>query len=495
MTDTENLPALPAGWCWTTIREIAFVISGQTPKGINEIVSNGEIPFYKISDMNRIGNEKYMVESEITLSCKDIKDLKLKIQNKETIIFPKRGGAILTNKKRILSRSSAYDLNIMGISPIIISYKLIYYWSSKIDLSMLADGSNIPQINHKDIEPLYFPLPPLPEQHRIVQKIEELFTDLDAGVQELEKAKVQIKNYKQAVLKAAVNGSLSEGWREENKNRLECTPKNGSYKKSELTEENSKLPFIPAEWSWTTLNQIGELSRGKSKHRPRDDPVLYDGSYPFIQTGDVRGANGLLLKYTQTYSEKGLHQSRLWPKGTLCITIAANIADTAILGFDACFPDSVVGFISNTSICETKFIEYFVRTAKEDLDRYAPATAQKNINLKILSNLYVPLPPLEEQKVIVYEIERRFSVIDQIEKTVDQSLIQAEKLRQAILKKAFKGKLVPQNSNDEPASVLLERIKQEKGRAETREKPGKKTKVKAETVMEISGKTKQAELF
>lgn len=495
MTDTENLPALPEKWCWTKIGEIAFVISGQTPIGINEIVSSGEIPFYKISDMNKIGNEKYMVKSEIALSCEDVKNLKLKIQDKETIIFPKRGGAILTNKKRILSRSSAYDLNIMGISPIIISYKLIYYWISKIDLSTLADGSNVPQINHKDIEPLHFPLPPLPEQHRIVQKIEELFTDLDAGVKELENAKVQIKNYRQGVLKEAVNGSLSKDWREEHKNELDCKSEDKSHKNNELTEKNSKLPFIPAEWVWTTLTQIGELNRGKSKHRPRDDPILYGGSYPFIQTGDVRGANGVILQYTQTYSEKGLHQSRLWPKGTLCITIAANIADTAILGFDACFPDSVVGFISNTSICETKFIEYFFRTVKEDLDRYAPATAQKNINLKILSNLYVPLPPLAEQHRIVSEIERRFSVIDQIEKTIDQSLVQAEKLRQSILKKAFEGKLVPQDPNDEPASVLLERIKQEKGRAESRKKPEKKTKVKTETIIEISGKTKQVELF
>ena len=113
-----------------------------------------------------------------------------------------------------------------------------------------------------------------------------------------------------------------------------------------------------------------------------------------------RYANKFIRSYSQTYNEIGLKQSRLWPKGTLCITIAANIADTAILGFDACFPDSIVGFTPNQS-CNVFFIEYFLRTAKENLHRYAPATAQKNINLKILSELLIPLPPKIEQDKII----------------------------------------------------------------------------------------------
>ncbi|WP_176377474.1 restriction endonuclease subunit S, partial [Escherichia coli] len=105
--------------------------------------------------------------------------------------------------------------------------------------------------------------------------------------------------------------------------------------------------------------QLGELNRGKSKHRPRNDPSLYGGDYPFVQTGDVRAADGLLTNYKQTYSKKGLAQSRLWPKGTLCITIAANIAETAILGIDACFPDSVVGFIPQNENISVEYIEFF----------------------------------------------------------------------------------------------------------------------------------------
>ena len=112
-----------------------------------------------------------------------------------------------------------------------------------------------------------------------------------------------------------------------------------------------------------------------------------------VQTGDVSKADPVITTYTGLYNETGLSQSRLWPKGTLCITIAANIAETGILGFDSCFPDSVVGFIPHDSSINVGYFDYFIRTAKDHLEEFAPSTAQKNINLEILGNLLVPLPP------------------------------------------------------------------------------------------------------
>ena len=107
-----------------------------------------------------------------------------------------------------------------------------------------------------------------------------------------------------------------------------------------------------------TLDQLGEVARGRSRHRPRDAAFLYGGPFPFIQTGDVKRAGLYLTEYEQTYSEAGLAQSRLWPAGTLCITIAANIADTAILGIDACFPDSVIGFTADPENADVCFVKY-----------------------------------------------------------------------------------------------------------------------------------------
>lgn len=102
-----------------------------------------------------------------------------------------------------------------------------------------------------------------------------------------------------------------------------------------------------AEWKPEKLDALGFVGRGKSRHRPRNAAFLYGGSYPFFQTGDIKAANLLLTEYTQTYSEEGLAQSKLWKPGTLCITIAANIAESAILGIEGCFPDSVVGFVAD----------------------------------------------------------------------------------------------------------------------------------------------------
>ena len=145
-----------------------------------------------------------------------------------------------------------------------------------------------------------------------------------------------------------------------------------------------------------TLPELGEFGRGVSKHRPRNDKALLGGSYPLIQTGDIANSGMYITEYHSTYSELGLRQSKMWDKGTLCITIAANIAKTAILGFDACFPDSVVGFNANEDT-NNVFVHYWFSFFQEILESQAPESAQKNINLKILSELEVIVPDIQEQ--------------------------------------------------------------------------------------------------
>jgi type I restriction enzyme S subunit len=149
-------------------------------------------------------------------------------------------------------------------------------------------------------------------------------------------------------------------------------------------------------WDKDKLGNVGELERGVSKHRPRNDPMLLGGAYPLIQTGDVANADGYIRAYSSTYSDAGLKQSRIWPKGTLCITIAANIGKTAILTFDACFPDSVVGFSPSKRVT-TEYIQHWLGFVQERLEEQAPQSAQKNINLAILRNLDIPVPPLQLQ--------------------------------------------------------------------------------------------------
>ena len=147
------------------------------------------------------------------------------------------------------------------------------------------------------------------------------------------------------------------------------------------------------------LDNLGFVGRGKSKHRPRNDPSLYGGEYPFIQTGDVKEANLWLRRYTQTYNEVGLAQSKLWPPGTLCITIAANIAETAILKIPACFPDSIVGFIPHDGKADARFVKYYIDTIKLRMQNVSKGTTQDNLSVdKLLSfDFDVPDYPIQER--------------------------------------------------------------------------------------------------
>ncbi len=192
----------------------------------------------------------------------------------------------------------------------------------------------------------------------------------------------------------------------------------------------------PMGWEIKPLGELGTLDRGVSKHRPRNDPSLLEGSHPLIQTGEVASSEGYIRTYTATYSDKGLKQSKMWPAGTLCITIAANIANTGILTFGACFPDSVVGFLSDEEgrVAYVQGLFWFFRNI---LERKAPQSAQKNINLKILRGLPVPVPPLNLQHrfaTIVASVERQ--------KTIQRAhLAELDTLFAALQSRAFRGDL------------------------------------------------------
>ena len=153
------------------------------------------------------------------------------------------------------------------------------------------------------------------------------------------------------------------------------------------------------------LSELGDLNRGVSKARPRNKPELLGGPYPLVQTGEVSAAGLYIDHYESTYSEEGLAQSKMWPKGTLCITIAANIAQTGILSFDACFPDSVCGFISRNEVTQV-YMHYWFSFFQKVLEEQAPQVAQRNINLKVLNDLDVMVPPLAEQQAFEAFVEQ-----------------------------------------------------------------------------------------
>ena len=352
-----------------------------------------------------------------------------------------------------------------------------------------------PRVDFQKLSPFSLLLPPAEEQDRIAAKLDAALTRMANGERAARRALERLQRYRSAVLHAAVTGELTREWREtqrkDRKAGLETgeallqrllaarrarweetelrrlrsvgkAPKDDKWKSrypEPIPPRTEDLPNLPKGWIWASLDQIGELNRGKSKHRPCDDTRLYGGPYPFIQTGDIRKSGGTIREHTQTYSEFGLKQSRLWPAGTLCITIAANIAETGILSYPVCFPDSVVGFVQDDTLLKVRFVEFFIRSEKSELERYAPATAQKNINLELLKGLSIPLPPFAEQSEIVREVERRLSAADRLAASLGQQVTSTRGTRQSLLREAFAGRLVPQDPKDEPASALLKRIR------------------------------------
>jgi type I restriction enzyme S subunit len=350
--------------------------------------------------------------------------------------------------------------------------------------------TTVKHLSAKQVNGIEIPLPPLAEQHRIVAKVDELMGLCDR----LEAARAgreavrdrlaaaslarlnapdpetfpadarfaldtlpalttradQIKLFRQSILNLAVRGKLvpqdandepaSELLKGIAKKRARLAKEGKAKRQDALPEiDLDQAPFeLPDGWVWGRFPELGTFGRGKSKHRPRNDPALFDGGeHLMIQTGDVARSQGVIETYTSKYNDFGLSQSFKWPKGTLCITIAANIADSGILSFDACFPDSVVGFIPASMFENARYFEYFVRTAKANLLEFAPATAQKNINLEILTQVLIPLPPLAEQQRIVAKVDALMALCDRLEASLAATAATRGRLLDALLAEAL----------------------------------------------------------
>jgi type I restriction enzyme, S subunit len=186
-----------------------------------------------------------------------------------------------------------------------------------------------------------------------------------------------------------------------------------------------------------------EFGRGKSKHRPRNDPKLYGGPHPFIQTGDLSGREHFVKSYSQTYSDDGLAQSKLWPKGTVCIAIVgATIGESGILEFDACFPDSVIGMIADPEKSSPEYIQYVLQAYKALLKSKGEGSARDNINLGTFEQQQFPFPSLLRQKEIVASLHYSAEATDRLHGIADQKRHALNELKQSLLLRAFSGQLL-----------------------------------------------------
>ena len=288
----------------------------------------------------------------------------------------------------------------------------VEYFLNGIDFEKHRNGSTIPHIYFKDYKNEPFPILPLPEQKRIVSILDRAFEAIDKAKTNTEQNLINTKELFESYLQGVFDPSTRSGQEGE-------------------------------DWEEKRLKDIAiDFSRGKSKHRPRNWDGLYGGKYPFIQTGEVRNANKYVLDYSKTYNEVGLAQSKLWKKGTICITIAANIAETAILDFDSCFPDSIIGLQVDPQKANLDFTYYLLQYFKAELQKLGKGSAQDNINLGTFENQYFPIPKsLQKQNQIVQKLDALSTETKKLEAIYQQKLDDLEELKKSILQQAFNGEL------------------------------------------------------
>jgi len=491
--------SIPESWSIATIGDISDKIHyGYTEKSslepigpkflrITDIQDNyvdwKNVPFCKISD-----NDKYKY-----------------ILNPNDIVFARTGATVgksfLIGPNIPKSVFASYLIRIIPNPHILAKYIYLYFQSFYYWAQIIKDKAGIgqPNVNATKLAKLQIPLPPLPEQHRIIAKIEEFFTKLDAGVEALKQVQAQLKRYRQSVLKAAVEGRLTAEWRKQHKDELEpadklldrilkerrkkweaeqlttyksqgkTPPKNWRDKYEEPTlPDTSNLPELPEGWKWASIYQLSyEIRYGSSSKTNMDTKGI-----PVLRMGNIVDGNLVSEKLKYLPENHNEFPDLLLDSGDLLFNRTNSVelvGKTAVYnGYPS--PCSYASYLIRVRFSrgvEPYFISYFINSVYGHAwirSVVSQQVGQANVNGTKLKNLAVPLPPFDEQKNIVTELERLFSIIFESESLIQREINRAQSLRQSILKRAFEGKLLLQNPNDEPAAVLLERIKAEKAK-------------------------------
>jgi len=469
--DNQGLRKLPEGWAWTLLGEIHIdrsraITPKKSPEEMFELYSvpsfdNGEP---EIVSGKQIGSNKQVVDEETVLLCK---------------INPRINRVWIVGDRsphmKIASTEWIPFFKQEEVNPKYLSYFMRNSdFRAFLSLNVSGVGGSLMRIKASTIAEYPVPLAPFNEQRRIVARLEELFTCLDAGVEGLRKVKAQLKRYRQAVLKYAFDGKLTEEWRKTYKDQIEPATKlldriKQERKKDQKYEElpqidTSELPEIPEDWVWTRVGVVGEIVTGKTPRKSH--PEYYGRDYPFFKPTDLNA--GFYTKSSiDGLSKSGIRYARLLPEKTVLVTcIGATIGKTGLTRIEGACNQQINAIIVDRQI-SPEFV-YFMCVSpqlQKSIITEASATTLPILNKSRFELLPIPMPSRFEQQQIVEEVEHCFSEIETVEKIVEQSLERAVRLRQSVLKRAFEGKLVAQDPSDEPAEKLLERIREERAKS------------------------------
>ena len=383
--------------------------------------------------------------------------------------------------------------------PIDALYLFYFLKYAKNRLASLGKGATQLNISQTVIKAFPFVLAPLLEQHRIVAKIEELFSDLDKGVESLKLARDQLKVYRQALLKHAFEGKLTAQWRADNLDKIETadvllkriqqeraqryqqqladwetTGKHGSKPRaarplSQLTRDELKaLPESPNGWVWMKVGNVCDCIVPN-----RDKPKTFSGNIPWVTTPNL-SATSIRIDYQEaklrlTLGEAGRYGAKIIPVDSVLMTCIGNFGIAAVVDQPLVINQQLHAFLP-TKMLRPRFLAYGIQSSGTYFSNASTSTTVQYLNKENCNSMPLHVCSLEEQEQIVKIVETKLSSVDQLGQTIGNSIEQAEVLRQAILKKAFSGQLVPQDPADEPASALLARIKAEKAAQPTRKK-------------------------
>lgn len=485
---SEAKTELPRGWEWTKLRDIISSTKGKKPKHLGPKNSNLTIPYVTIKVFEKGIIDKFTDGAGCEFCTKD--DILM-------VWDGARSGLVGTGVEGAVG-STLVKLDTNGISK-----PLMYFFlQSKFEyINTRPKGVGIPHVNPNVLWNIDFPLPPLPEQHRIVAKIEELYTSLDAGIEELKNIQEHLKRYRKSVLKAAAEGKLTEEWREAHRDELEPVSvllerireerkkKLGKKNKELPPVDTSALPELPEGWEWATVEQLAASEERSIQSGPFGSNLLHS---EFQDTGILAiGIDNVLEgKFSigkqhrispEKYEQLSKYKAR--PLDVL-ITVMATVGRCCVVPphiETAIITKHVYRITGNRQIINPYYLMYCLWggvQVRSQIFGNVRGQTRPGINGKILKRIGIPVSSIMEQEKIIEEIENKLSIGDKMQKVVEKNLMRAERLRQSILKRAFEGKLAPQDPNDEPASVLLKRIKEEKTtrEAETKFKRKKATK-------------------
>ena len=423
------------------LSDIGKIVSGATPKTKDPDNYDGDIAWITPADLSNY-NEKYISHGARSITQKGYDSCSTQLMPKGTVLFSSRAPiGYVAIAENALCTNQGFKSIIPGddIDSEFLYYQLKYL---KKEIQEKGSGTTFKEISAKTLGEVFVTVPPLDEQFRIVARIEELFSELDKAVDTLKTTKEQLEVYRQAVLKVAFEGNYTKWWRKNhnvsaNEEYCELRKENQVFKDTS-GDENELSLNIPDEWMKVRLGEIFDVEVGATPSRQHAE--YWNGSIPWVSSGEVRFTT--INKTREMITDIGLKNAstNLQPIGTVLLAMIGEgktRGQSAILNIPAAHNQNTAAILVSKTLCQPKYIYYFLQLNYENTRRVGSGNNQKALNKERVRAIRFPFAPIAEQSIIVKEIEKRLSICENIEQTVDTALAQANAMRQSILKRAF----------------------------------------------------------